>query len=203
MMNGPVENFVVAPERPPSTGGREVPAHAWIGAIFWLGAWWVVSVFLDALFLTSMPDTISFLERLNDPQAVVLNGTMFAIFYGPPAALLSVVLAKLWARFAKRAVGDSARPERSPSSQTLVWTLVVGPLTWYYLCIYGLGAVFFVDMVGSAALLELVVGLPSAALWGGMYGTVAGIIGIPVFMLLGFAISRGFRAIHRRRRVRP
>lgn len=48
-MNGPVENFVVAPERPPSTEGGEVPAHAWIGAIFWLGAWWVVSVFLDAL----------------------------------------------------------------------------------------------------------------------------------------------------------
>ena len=203
MMNGPVENFVVAPERPPSTGGREVPAHAWIGAIFWLGAWWVVSVFLDALFLTSMPDTISFLERLNDPQAVVLNGTMFAIFYGPPAALLSVVLAKLWVRFAKRAVWNFARPEHQEATRTLIWTLIVGPLAWYYLCIYGFGAAFFADMDGDAALLDMVVALPSAALWGGMYGIVAGIIGIPVFMLLCFAISRGFRAIRRRRRVRP
>lgn len=202
MANGPVENFVVAPQSSPSTGGREAPAYAWIGKIFWLGAWWVVSVFLDALLLTSLPDTISFWERLGDSQSALMNGTMFAIFYGPPAALLTVAVSKLRARFARRPAEDTVRPERSPSTRTLVWTLAVGPLTWYYLVIYGIGAVFFYDMATDVVPLELVVGLPSAALWGVMYGTVAGIVGIPIFMLLGFAVSSGFRSAFRRRRTR-
>lgn len=202
MTNGPVENFVVVPQSSPSPGGREAPEHAWIGKIFWLGAWWAVSVFLDALLLTSRPDTISFWERLNDSQAVLLDGSLFAIFYGPPAALLSLVLSKLWARLAGRTAVESARPKRSSSTRTIVWTLVVGPLTWYYLCIYGFVAVFANDMIGEEALLELVLGLPSAALWGAMYGTVAGIVGIPIFMLIGFAVSGGFRSAFRRRRAR-
>ena len=202
MTNGPVENFVVAPQSSPSTGGRQAPEHAWIGKIFWLGAWWVVSLFCDALLLTSLPDTITFWEHLNSSQDALLGGTLFAIFYAPLAALLSVALSRLRVRFARRPAGDSAGPERSPARRTLVWTLVIGPLTWYYLCIYGLAAVFASDMGSEESLLELVVFLPSAALWGVMYGTVLGIIGIPVFMLLGFAVSRGFQAARRRRQAR-
>ena len=202
MTNGPVENFVVVSQSSPSPGGRGAAEYAWIGKIFWLGAWWVVSVLLDALLLTSLPDTISFWERLSDSQAVLSNGTLFAIFYGPPAALLSLVLSKLWARFARRTAVESARPKHSSSTRTLVWTLVIGPLIWYYLCIYGFVAVFANDMIGEEALLELVVALPSAALWGAMYGTVVGIVGIPIFMLIGFAVSGGFRSAFRRRRTR-
>ena len=202
MTNGPVENFVVVSQSSPSPGGREAAEHAWIGKIFWLGAWWVVSVFLDALLLTSLPDTISFWERLSDSQAVLSNGTLFAIFYGPPAALLSLVLSKLWARFARRTAVESARPKHSSSTRTLVWTWVVGPLTWYYLVVYGIGAVFLYGIVAEEAPLELLVSLPSAAFWGVLSGTVFGIVGIPIFMLIGFAVSGGFRSAFRRRRTR-
>lgn len=203
MMNGPVENYVVPPQSSYSTGGGADASRAIGRIVMWLGAWWVVSVFCDALFLTSMPDTISFWERMNDSQSALMNGTMFAIFYGPPAALLSVLLSRLWARHVRQPAEVSARSNRPTSPRTLVWTLLIGPLIWYYIWIYGIAAVFAFDIVsGDDSLLELLVGLPSAALWGVMFGTVAGIIGIPVFMLIGFGVSRGLGAVRRRRQCR-
>lgn len=203
MMHGPVENYTAPRQPSPSGVGGGETSRAVGGKILWIVAWWVVSVFCDALVLTSRPNTISFWERISDTQTALMNGTMFAIFYRPPAALLSVVMWKLLARFTRRCQEASPRPERSPTTRTPVWTLLVGPLAWYYLCIYGLGAAFFFSMAGEVAPLELVVGLPSASLWGAMYGTAAGIIGLPIFMLLGFAASRGIRAVRRRSRTRP
>lgn len=157
-----------------------------------LVVWWFVSIIAAAAITTAPPDTISFAKRLASTSDMILDGTMFAVFWAPPAALLARIGAIL-----VRKVRGRPMSRREPERASRPWRKQVGPffyglLAWWYLCIYGMVALFLTDLSyfwqwDTFATLHVV------ALWGTLFAVPSGIVGGPVCIVLAYGAVAGIQ----------